>query len=343
LADVVDRRGTGAFSGTYSWSYYRNQYSTLFDAAFVRQLNETAWVPDVSGELQRPEFVAFDSLGWKDNPFLTSKIHFKPPIIEALAKEAGIEAGVLDLLKKHGITSEAQLRTMLGIVDGDLAGTADGVPPHSAVAETPKENPSVSHEPESSPAPEPGTSSKTSSDDGTTETRAGGSNKAGGMGAKYGAPRETQHGARSRPFISYVGTHPDDEEPDPDGLDQAAREALEAKAIDRILEYEPNLKRTPTHNRGFDLFESGPDGRPVRFIEVKAMTTDMQRRPVGLSRTQFEFAQEHGEAYWLYVVEHAGDNEFRIVRVQDPAGRARTFTFDRGWLAVSDIEATKQG
>jgi hypothetical protein len=34
------------------------------------------------------------------------------------------------------------------------------------------------------------------------------------------------------------------------------------------------------------------------------------------------------------------DNERRygtdIVRIQDPAGKTRTFTFDRGWLAIAD-------
>ena len=37
--------------------------------------------------------------------------------------------------------------------------------------------------------------------------------------------------SNGRPFISYVGTHLDDEEPDPDGVDQEARMALEEKAI----------------------------------------------------------------------------------------------------------------
>ena len=34
--------------------------------------------------------------------------------------------------------------------------------------------------------------------------------------------------------------------------------------------------------------------------------------------TQFECAREHGEAYWLYVVEHAGDEDpgSRLVRRQ---------------------------
>jgi hypothetical protein len=95
------------------------------------------------------------------------------------------------------------------------------------------------------------------------------------------------------------------------------------------------LRRTPTHNPGFDLFETRNDGEPICWIEVKAMTGGLDDRPVGLSRTQFAFAETHGAAYWLYVVEHANGESARIIRIQDPAGKARTFTFDHGWLAVA--------
>ena len=64
---------------------------------------------------KRPCDLIFDSLGWKPYPFLLSKIQFKPAIIEMLAKEAGIDLGVLDLLRKLGVTSEADLRARLSL------------------------------------------------------------------------------------------------------------------------------------------------------------------------------------------------------------------------------------
>ena len=115
--------------------------------------------------------------------------------------------------------------------------------------------------------------------------------------------------------------------------------ALEEKAIAFILSREPTWQRTPTHNPGFDLCENGPDGKPTRWCEVKAMTGSFDGRPVGMSRTQFQCAREHGENYWLYVVERAGDTAPRIVRIQDPAGKARTFTFDQGWLQVAELDS----
>ena len=72
------------------------------------------------------------------------------------------------------------------------------------------------------------------------------------------------------------------------------------------------------------------------------MTGSLTDRPVGLSRTQFDYARAHGDAYWLYVVERAGMDSARIVRIQDPAGNARTFTFDHGWLHIAELDSEEE-
>lgn len=69
------------------------------------------------------------------------------------------------------------------------------------------------------------------------------------------------------------------------------------------------------------------------------MTGGLADRAVGLSRKQFDFAAERGDAYWLYVVERAGTDMARIVRIQNPVGKARTFTFDRGWLDIAEVDS----
>ncbi len=139
--------------------------------------------------------------------------------------------------------------------------------------------------------------------------------------------------------MSYVAVSPENEEPDPDGLEREERLAIEEEAIRLVLEREPCLRRTAPTNPGFDLLEPGDDGVPVRWVEVKGMTADLSRRPVGLSRAQFEEARRRGERYWLYVVEQVGTPaRTRVVRIQDPAGKARTFTFDHGWTSVAEID-----
>ena len=127
---------------------------------------------------------------------------------------------------------------------------------------------------------------------------------------------------------------------DPDGLEHQARMDLEAAAIEYILKKVPGLEKTKKNNRGYDLFKPGANGEPIRWIEVKAMTQSMAHRPVGLSSAQFDCAQEHRAAYWIYVVEYAGSEKMHLVSIQDPAGKARTFTFDGGWRAVADPDVT---
>lgn len=111
---------------------------------------------------------------------------------------------------------------------------------------------------------------------------------------------------------------------------------IESQAIDKIIALEPALQRTPDGNPGFDLYETDGAGKHIRWVEVKSMTGSLADRPVGLSRTQFDCAREHGAAYWLYVVEHATDaDQARILRIQDPVAHARTFTFDQGWAEIA--------
>jgi hypothetical protein len=351
LAHLEERRGMGIFTGEYTWTHY-GRYTATFDAAFVRQLNAAAWVPGLNGELERSEFIVFDTLGWKPNPFLQSKIRFKPPLLYELAEAAGIEPGALDLLKKLGVTSEAELRNRLGLTEEPTEAGA-GAPGtvrdalKGLLGDVPDPAP---------PVPDPASRASTESRGLTADSPGGGEARTSvGSGQGTGASRDAKNAGRAegsgftterrtprgtgcRPFISYVSVHPDEDEPDPDGLDQSARMALEANAIDVILSREPHWQRTPAHNPGYDLFEADEHGNATRLCEVKAMTGCLHDRPVGLSHTQFRCAQEYGEAYWLYVMEHAGDGNARIVRIRDPVGKARTFTFDRGWLDVADVD-----
>lgn len=107
---------------------------------------------------------------------------------------------------------------------------------------------------------------------------------------------------------------------------------IEEQAIALIINIESTLQRTPKGNPGFDLYEADNNGKQIRWVEVKSMTGSLEDRPVGLSRTQFECARLKGDAYWLYVVEHATDSmQARVLKIQNPVGNTRTFTFDRGW------------
>ena len=132
---ILEGRGTGGFYGSYRWGYSHETKVARFDAAFVQELKRASWVPDATGELVRPELVTFESLGWKTNPFLLDRIAFKPPIIDQLAKEAGIDPAALDLLRKYGITSVAELATRLGIVSKSAASSQGEAEPEDETAD----------------------------------------------------------------------------------------------------------------------------------------------------------------------------------------------------------------
>ncbi|MFM7462182.1 MAG: protein NO VEIN domain-containing protein, partial [Burkholderiales bacterium] len=242
----------------------------------------------------------------------------------------------LDLLKRLGITSVAELTSRLGIVE-------PAPEPPAGPPSQPEANPAPAQPagddvygnaadlygddmpdiPPGTPDPEGGDSTGTggtnsggqvrSGTDGATSGGGHGPNGGGHRGGSSGGTGSTTPGKRTpgsaggRPFISYVGTHPDEEDPDPDGLDQATRMRIEANAIEKIIELEPTLIRTPEGNPGYDLYENDGSGQPVRWVEVKSMTGALSDRPIGLSHTQFDCARARDCAYWLYIVEHATD------------------------------------
>lgn len=366
LADL-EARNTAAFYGSYKWGYSHETKAARFDAAFVRTLNQVAWVPSADGELVPPGLVVFDALGWKPSPFLLTKIAFKPPIIDQLAKEAGIDPAALDLLRKLGITNVADLTSRLGITNppSEPGPLTDAEPETDAPSDSDvygdakdlygDDMPDI---PPGTPDPDGGdgagggtgrgglgrTGTGTPRSGGQGHGDSGGHSGGGGKGSGTSSGRQgkrTPGSAGGRPFISYLGTHPDDEEPDPDGLDQATRMKIEDQAITLIISLERQLQRTPDGNPGFDLFEANGAGQQIRWVEVKSMTGSLENRPVGISRTQFDFAHAKGDAFWLYVVEYATDpTKARVLRIQNPIAHARTFTFDHGWRELAETTAS---
>lgn len=373
LIELQDRRGEGVFSGTYRWQYFQWK-SASFDAHFVRVLNTSPWITDAAGDLVNPSSILFEATGWPANPFLQSKIVFKKPIVEELAKEAGFEPDMLDMLKKLGVTSKADLLAKLKTeelsIEESGAPSASGEDEdvskrvdeedHAATSEATDRDPGDDDE-ESGNVKEDNKENKESdghddSDDDMDESKEPSASSAnGGSGSRGGGAQAAANGnggtrnkrpagdqkSGERTFVSYVATHPEDEEDfyDPDGLDHGERMALEAKAISLIRAREPSLKPTPVGNKGFDLVETDANDEPERWVEVKAMKGCLEDRPVGLSSVQFEFARQHGDQYWLYVVEHAGDRDrARILKIKDPVGRSGTFTFDKGWSSVALVD-----
>lgn len=121
---------------------------------------------------------------------------------------------------------------------------------------------------------------------------------------------------------------------------------VDQAGVRRVVEVERAAGRHPEvmphENPGFDVISRDGTGRILRHIEVKSTASGWDDMGVGLTRTQFDFAQQNRETFWLYVVEHAlDDNDARVMRIADPIGRADEFRFDDGWSVVSeDVDTT---
>jgi hypothetical protein len=103
LRELRERRGEGALSGLFDCGHSTRPSVAFKDVAVFRVLNASHWVPSASGQLRRPTDVAFDSLGWPSDPFLESRIRFRPPIIGQLATEAGFEPSSKSLSQSSAI------------------------------------------------------------------------------------------------------------------------------------------------------------------------------------------------------------------------------------------------
>ena len=319
------------FKTTYKWGYSGESKAVAIDTDIVRKLNAVAWVPDSDGELQIPKQVDFETLrdryGWEEEPTLTRIIQFKPPIIARLAREAGIDPAALDLMQKHGVTAEK----LQELINSQLESQKD----------VPSDNNSKTHaESFNKEVTQPTPNNTNAVSQPVSKAIVNPSSRS----IEAGKPDDTaiqnrQTSNRQHEFVSYIGIRPDSEELDPDGKEHSKRLSLEEKAIQFILECEPDWQRTPPNNPGFDLYKTDPNGNAVAYCEVKALSETLDNGPAAMTRTQFEKAQKQGELYWLYVVENAGADNQRIVKIQNPAGKGRYFTFDRGWRAVAVPEA----
>jgi hypothetical protein len=150
-------------------------------------------------------------------------------------------------------------------------------------------------------------------------------------------------------LTSYVSNS--DTSRDSDQGDEANdNSSIDRAGVRRVLEYEKSCGRLPEEqshtNPGFDLLSKNADGVLLRRIEVKSIGGAWTDRGVLLSSTQFRDAQANSDVYWLYVVEHAEDDDAAVIhRIQNPAGQVTKFGFDGGWRALEepDIPRNDEG
>jgi hypothetical protein len=143
---------------------------------------------------------------------------------------------------------------------------------------------------------------------------------------------------------SYV-TPKTEEDEDGDTKDSSGSQernaAIDESAMRTVIEFETNrqctVERMPHFNPGFDAISKHQETGEKRLIEVKGLDGPWTERGVKLTRTQIMNAEEYGEEFWLYVVEHALDDKNRkVYAINNPFFKASEFWFDEAWKQVVD-------
>ena len=174
----------------------------------------------------------------------------------------------------------------------------------------------------------------------------------GGAGGKSSKnPRRSGTGQRRNQMASFVSFGEDDDRPIEESGDEAPeRSPVDSAGVSRVLEYELSSGRFPEeqahNNPGYDVLSKNDDGVVLRRIEIKSIGGAWTGFGVWMSSTQFDENRTHANDFWLYVVEHAEDDDAAVIhRIHNPAGEATKFGFDAGWQALRepDIERDDTG
>jgi hypothetical protein len=161
---------------------------------------------------------------------------------------------------------------------------------------------------------------------------------------------DTNQGRNKKPnhrtewMRSYVAPKTDDDE-DRDNKggsgSQERNTAIDEAAMRAVIEFETNrqfsVERMPHFNPGYDAVSTHRGSGEKRLIEVKGLGGPWTERGVKLTRTQIMNAEEYGDEFWLYVVEHALDEKSRkVYAINNPFFKASEFWFDEAWKQVVD-------
>lgn len=90
------------------------------------------------------------------------------------------------------------------------------------------------------------------------------------------------------------------------------------------------VERLGGNNKGFDIQYYDSDNQRV-LVEVKSFKDAWEGSHVTMSSSQFEYARENRENYWLYIVEHALSDEPNILKICDPHSFFSSLELDSGW------------
>jgi hypothetical protein len=105
------------------------------------------------------------------------------------------------------------------------------------------------------------------------------------------------------------------------------RDEIEKKAIEITINEELKENRkviiTP-REECYDILSIGENPNDIRYIEVKGHAKKSKSfKYVMLSKSEFEFAKEKGDKYWIYLVNIIKNQGAIILKIRDPINKLK--------------------
>jgi hypothetical protein len=96
---------------------------------------------------------------------------------------------------------------------------------------------------------------------------------------------------------------------------------IERKAMEIAIEEERKENRkviVVSEKEHYDILSIGNNPEDIRHIEVKGMS---KPKPILLKEKEFDFGKEHGNKYWIYLVNIIEDKGIKILKIKDPINK----------------------
>ncbi|MDR0604537.1 MAG: DUF3883 domain-containing protein [Bacteroidales bacterium] len=304
LCHLYKRSGESLFWGNLKWSYSWSSHSCSFDTYFIRILNKRNWILNHEGNLDIPGNIFFNSLGWDDNLFLRSKIHFKSDEIQEFEEKTGCKVLSTDeykRLKQFEKLWQEEQRKHLNEIEKQPIEFATTF----SVADAPLKVSDFTGKDQSMPF-----------DDSQVNKSAG----------------QTSNKDSSFDIEKYLNNQSTSDNNDSSDESIVNSEYLKKegrygeKYVLKLLneEYKNNVNVDI-----IDLNENGgtgvsvdfvvknkTSGKIVKLVEVKS-TTELKGSKQRISGVQWETARKEGDLYWIYCVYNIKNNP-EVVRIQNP-------------------------
>ena len=277
-----------------------------------QQLNDTAWIPDPEdGNLKKPSEISFPK-DWVEHPDPFKNIPFmKPDVVKYFMSEGASEEDARELSKEYLTLDDAKeyvTRRKENMFSKDAE-------ERRAAKEKPAEEKPIETSANSDSGDTPHTSdlSYRRPNRNGEPTQPSEHFTGGAVSTAPGKSKTSSDGSKIDIVIE-----PSDSDIPPNPKAEEDKRKTEDAAINFVLKKYPDLidanNKDNENNPGYDLHNKEKD----KFIEVKGVSREFTR--VSMTITQFQWAMDKREQYWLYVVEYAESDEPKLYRLHDPAG-----------------------